>query len=211
MFTGIVESTGHVAGLKKYGSGQRITLRHSLKGLKQADSIAVNGVCLTVIAPKGKQFFADLSPETLMRTNLGALRSGSLVNLERPVTPTTRLSGHLVQGHVDDMAEIVGLKRLDKEGNHELKVRIPRELYRYVAWKGSVTLDGISLTVASLEGDVCGVAIIPYTFEHTSLCKHKVGETMNLECDLIARYLERLVRRDAPSGLTIEGLAADGY
>ncbi len=211
MFTGIVETTGEVAGLKKHGSGQRITISHSLKGLKQADSIAVNGVCLTVIAPRGKQFHADLSPETLERTNLGALRRRSLVNLERPVTPTTRLGGHLVQGHVDGMAEIVALKRLDKEGNHDLRVRLPRDLYKYVAWKGSVTLDGISLTVASLDKDICGVAIIPYTYDHTSLCKHKVGETMNLECDLIARYLERLLRHDAPSGLTIEGLESDGF
>jgi riboflavin synthase len=211
MFTGIVEATGEVAALKPHGSGQRVTLRHSLKGIKQADSIAVNGVCLTVIAPRGRQFHADLSPETLQRTNLGALRRGSLVNLERPVTPTTRLGGHLVQGHVDGMAEIVALKRLDKEGNHDLRVRIPRDLYKYVAWKGSITLDGISLTVASLEGDICGVAIIPYTFEYTSLRRHRVGETMNLECDLIARYLERLLRHDAPANLTIEGLQADGF
>jgi riboflavin synthase len=211
MFTGIVETTGEAVSLASYGSGKRLTLRHPLEGLRESDSIAVNGVCLTVIAPSGDQFHADLSPETLLRTNLGALGAGSLLNLERPVTPTTRLSGHLVQGHVDGMAEILALDRLDAEGNHFLKVRIPLDLYRYVAWKGSVTLDGISLTVASLEGDVCGVAIIPYTFQHTSLHRHKMGETMNLECDLIARYLERLMQRETPSGLTIEGLVADGF
>jgi riboflavin synthase len=212
MFTGIVETTGEVLALDPYGSGRRLTLRHPLEGLRESDSIAVNGVCLTVLAPRQNTFHADLSPETLSRTNLGALAAGSLVNLERPMTPQTRLSGHFVQGHVDGLAEVVALERLDAEGNHTLKVRVPLDLYRYVAFKGSISLDGISLTVASLEKDIAGIAIIPFTFSHTNLCRRAVGESMNVEVDLIARYLERLLRPDTPaSGLTVERLIQEGF
>ena len=211
MFTGIIEATGEALSLSPHGSGKRLALRHSFEGLREGDSVAVNGVCLTVIAPKAGEFQADLSPETLSRTNLGALHDASLVNLERPVTPETRLSGHLVQGHVDGLAEIVALDRLDAEGNHTLKVRIPRELFRYVAWKGSIALDGISLTVASLEADVAGVAIIPFTFAHTNLRGRRLGESMNLECDLIARYLERLNHPEEKGMLTVKKLVEEGF
>ncbi len=211
MFTGIIEATGEVMALESHGSGRRLVVRHSLDGMREGDSIAVNGVCLTVLSPARDRFHADLSPETLSRTNLGALEAGALVNLERPVTPQTRLSGHLVQGHVDGLAEIVALERLDAEGNHTLKVRFPGELFRYVASKGSLALDGISLTVASLEGDVAGVAIIPFTFTHTNLCRRRVGEQMNLECDLLARYLERLLRPETKSTLTVERLIEEGF
>ena len=208
MFTGIVEATGEVLAREPRGSGRRLSVAHSLAGIREGDSLAVNGVCLTVVNP---QLSFDLSPETLSRTNLGALGPGALVNLERPLTIQSRLSGHLVQGHVDGLAEIVALDRLDAEGNHTLRVRIPRELFRYVAWKGSLALDGISLTVASLEEDLAGVAIIPYTFQHTNLCRRQVGEHLNLECDLFARYLERLVRPEAKSTLTVEKLIEEGF
>ncbi len=211
MFTGIIESAGEVVSLTPHGSGRRLTLSHPLHDLRESDSIAVNGVCLTVIAPADSKFHADLSPETLQRTNLGSLAAGALVNLERPVTPSTRLSGHLVQGHVDGVAEIVAYDALDSEGNHTLKVRIPLDLYRYVAWKGSLALDGISLTVASLEADIAGVAIIPYTHAHTNLARARVGDRMNLECDLIARYLERLMRPETKGTLTVEQLVAEGF
>ncbi len=238
MFTGVVEATGEVAALEPRGSGRRLVVRydvHTLEGLREGDSIAVNGACLTVVAqssagilpasPKaaetaalhpqaesaGGEFAADLSPETLSRTNLGMLEAGALVNLERPLTPQTRLGGHLVQGHVDGLAEIVALDRLDAEGNHNLKVRIPRELFRYVAWKGSLALDGISLTVASLEEDIAGVAIIPFTFTQTNLHRRRAGEMMNLECDLLARYLERLLRPETKSTLTVERLIEEGF
>ncbi len=211
MFTGIIEATGVVLALAPAGSGFRITIVHKLDRLQEADSIAVNGVCLTVVSLAGDRFHSDLSPETLSRTNLGALEAGALVNLERPLTLQSRLSGHLVQGHVDGMAEIAALDRLDDEGNHMLKARIPRELFRYVAWKGSLALDGISLTVASLEEDVAGIAIIPYTFHHTNVCRRRAGEKMNLECDLIARYLERLLRPETKGALTVERLIEEGF
>jgi riboflavin synthase len=211
MFTGIIEAAGDVISLVPHGAGKRLTVFHTFEDLQEGDSIAVNGVCLTVIAPTPAGFHADLSPETIAKTNLGSLETGALVNLERPVTPESRLGGHLVQGHVDGLAEIVALDRLDAEGNHTLKVRIPRELFRYVAWKGSITLDGISLTVASLEEDLAGVAIVPYTFTHTNLSRSLEGEQMNLECDLIARYLERLMRPDVKGALTVERLIEEGY
>jgi len=212
MFTGIIEAMGTVGELK----GGRLTLRAPLAAeLKEADSIAVNGVCLTALAPDKETVQFDLSPETLMRTNLHALAPGSPVNLERPLTPTSRLGGHIVQGHVDGVAELVSYKRLDAEGNHWLAVRVPPELQRYVAWKGSVALDGISLTIASLEKDILGVAIIPFTHTHTNLQVRKPGDLINMECDLIARYLERLmenIERPQPKEkLTVDRLIDEGF
>jgi len=214
MFTGIVEATGTVAGLNVAGLSGRLAVSTPLAAeLRESDSISVSGVCLTVRAGDSRSFSCDLSPETLARTNLGMLAAGATVNLERPLLPTSRLGGHLVQGHVDGMAELVRCERLDAEGNHWLETRIPPELLRYVAWKGSVALDGISLTVASLEGDVLGVAVIPYTFEHTSLQSRKPGDRLNLECDLVARYLERLLSNvSRPSGeITVARLVEEGF
>ncbi len=212
MFTGIVEAMGTVGELK----GGRLIIRTALAPeLREADSIAVNGVCLTALAPNQDSVQFDLSPETLMRTNLHTLASGSPVNLERPLTPTSRLGGHIVQGHVDGVAELVSYRQLDAEGNHWLDVRVPPELQRYVAWKGSVALDGISLTIASLEKDILGVAIIPFTHTHTNLLGRKPGDLINMECDLIARYLERLMANieqpPAKKAITVERLIDEGF
>jgi len=152
----------------------------------------VNGVCLTATDIQPDGFRCDLSPETLTRTNLGALREGWLVNLERPAAVGDRLSGHIVQGHVDGTAEFLALAALP-DGNWWLKVRIPAELERYVIHKGSVTLDGVSLTVASLQGDVVGVAIIPHTYENTVLRSYRAGTAINVEVDLIGKYIEKLM------------------
>lgn len=212
MFTGIIEAMGTVGELKQ----GRLVLHTPLAAeLKEADSIAVSGVCLTALAPDANSVRFDLSPETLMRTNLGKLAPGSPVNLERPLTPTSRLGGHLVQGHVDGMAELVSYRRLDEEGNYWLEVRVPPELPRYVAWKGSVALNGISLTIASLEKDILGVAIIPFTHTHTNLYVCRPGDLINIECDLVARYLERLLatveRPAAMETLTVERLIGEGF
>jgi riboflavin synthase len=215
MFTGIVEAAGIVEELRQ----GRLVLRTPLaEQMKESGSIAVNGVCLTALEPHAQTFHADLSPETLARTNLGSLKPGSLVNLERPLTPTSELGGHLVQGHVDGVAELVSYRRLDEEGNHWLDVRVPADLLHYVAWKGSVALNGISLTVASLENDILGVAIIPYTHTHTNLRLLQPGDGLNIECDLIARYLERLLAkiqlpagRAAAGNLTVERLIEEGF
>jgi riboflavin synthase len=152
----------------------------------------VNGVCLTAIEIQPDGFWCDLSPETLARTNLGALRAGSLVNLERPAAVGDRLSGHIVQGHVDGAAECLSLEPL-ADGNWWLKVRIPADLKRYVIHKGSITLDGVSLTVASLDHETVGVAIIPHTYENTVMRSYGPGTAINVEVDLIGKYVEKLM------------------
>ncbi|HUA17334.1 MAG TPA: riboflavin synthase [Bryobacteraceae bacterium] len=188
MFTGIVEEVGNVAAA---GQRMRIQCRRVLEDIEEGASIAVNGVCLTATKIESDGFWCDLSPETLARTNLGALREGSLVNLERPAAIGDRLSGHIVQGHVDGTAGFVLLEPL-ADGNWWLKARIPPELDRYLIHKGSVTLDGVSLTVASLENGVLGVAIIPHTYEHTILHSYRPGAEINVEVDLIGKYIEKL-------------------
>jgi riboflavin synthase len=188
MFTGIIEEVGTVAAA---GHRMRIECRLVLEDIKEGASIAVNGVCLTAVEIQPNGFWCDLSPETLARTNLGALRAGSLVNLERPAAVGDRLSGHIVQGHVDGAAEFLSLEPL-ADGNWWLKVRIPADLDRYVIHKGSITLDGVSLTVASLEGDMVGVAIIPHTYENTVMRSYGPGTAINVEVDLIGKYVEKL-------------------
>ena len=190
MFTGIVEELGTVAA-----PGPRLVIRCSnvLSDLRPGASIAVNGVCLTATSVSSDSFTADISPETIARSNLGDLVAGSPVNLERPVTPATRLSGHIVQGHVDARGELQSLERL-RDGNWWLKVRVPHALDRYLVEKGSVTLDGISLTIAALEsGPVVAVAIIPHTFTETTLGQARVGDGINVEVDVLAKHVEKLL------------------
>jgi riboflavin synthase len=189
MFTGIIEEVGTIATA---GHRMRIRCRTVLEGAKPGDSIAVNGVCLTATELLPGGFACDLSPETLARTNLGALREGSLVNLERPAAVGDRLSGHIVQGHVDATADFLAFDPLP-EGNWWLKVRIPGELDRYLIPKGSVTLDGVSLTVASLADCIIGIAIIPHTYEHTVMREYQPGTKVNVEVDLIGKYVEKLL------------------
>jgi riboflavin synthase len=189
MFTGIIEEVGSVAAA---GPRMRIQCRKVLEDIEEGSSIAVNGVCLTAVNLEPEGFWCDLSPETLARTNLGALRQGSVVNLERPAAVGDRLSGHIVQGHVDGTAEFLALEPLP-EGNWWLTVRVPQELDRYLIPKGSVTLDGVSLTIASLEGDVAAVAIIPHTYENTVMREYRAGAAVNLEVDVIGKYVEKLL------------------
>ncbi|HTW64489.1 MAG TPA: riboflavin synthase [Bryobacteraceae bacterium] len=195
MFTGIIEEVGRISAA---GHHMRIQCRKVLEGTKSGDSIAVNGVCLTAVEVVSDGFWCDLSPETLARTNLGDLRDGSIVNLERPAAVGDRLSGHIVQGHVDATAVFAALDPLP-EGNWWLAVRIPAELDRYVIPKGSLTLDGVSLTVASLDACVVGVAIIPHTYENTVMCEYRPGARINLEVDLIGKYVEKLLAPRQPS------------
>jgi riboflavin synthase len=169
-----------------------IECRKVLEDAQEGSSIAVNGVCLTAVDIQPDGFWCDLSPETVARTNLGALREGSLVNLERPAAVGDRLSGHIVQGHVDGKAEFLALEPLPG-GNWWLTVRIPRELDRYLIPKGSVTLDGVSLTVASLQGDIAAVAIIPHTYENTVMREYRAGAAVNVEVDVIGKYVEKLL------------------
>jgi riboflavin synthase len=198
MFTGIVEEVGEVRRLLSRNTGARLEVgcRLVLSDAAPGVSIAVNGVCLTAVDVGASHFSVDLAPETLNRTNLGDLQPGSPVNLERPLSLSARLSGHMVQGHVDGAGELVSLEALG-DGNWWLQVKIPAGLDRYLIHKGSITLDGISLTIASLAGSVVSVAVIPHTWEVTNLSTRQPGDRINIEIDLIARYVDRLLHPEA--------------
>lgn len=195
MFTGIVQELGSVESVEPRETGARITICCSavLSDAQIGASIAVNGTCITAVQLNTDNFSADLSPETLKRTNLGALRPSSPVNLERPLAAGGRLDGHFVLGHVDGTVELVTLKPLG-EDNWWLTVRLPSELERYVVSKGSVALDGISLTVAALDGNLASFTILPYTYQHTTLHAYQSGARLNLEVDILAKHVEKLVR-----------------
>jgi riboflavin synthase len=214
MFTGIVEELGEVELLELRQAGARLRVRCAtvVSDAAPGASIAVNGVCLSAVDVQPHSFSADLAPETLRRSALGDLRSGSVVNLERPLSPSGRLGGHIVQGHVDGTGELMSLDALG-DGNWWLRVRVPPELDRYLVFKGSVALDGISLTVAGIQGGVLSVTIIPHTYENTNLKQRRPGDRVNIECDVLAKYVEKLVAnlRAVPSGLTIEKLREEGY
>lgn len=200
MFTGIIEELGTVVTLdprdtlEQRNGGARLRVRCAavLADLTEGASIAVNGVCLTALDITTDSFAADLAPETLERSNLGDLGAGSRVNLERPVTPATRLSGHIVQGHVDATGVIEALDELGG-GNWWLKLRVPSALDRYLVQKGSIAIDGISLTIAALDGPIVGVTIIPHTMTHTTLGFAKPGMRLNVEVDVLAKHVEKLL------------------
>jgi riboflavin synthase len=199
MFTGIVEELGTVIAFEAGRAGARLQVRcaAALKDLADGSSIAVNGVCLTALELTADSFAADLSPETLERSNLSGLVPGARVNLERPVPPATLLSGHILQGHVDATGELVSLDPLG-DGNWWLKVRVPAELDRYLVHKGSIAIDGISLTIAALEpGPVVVATIIPHTFTNTTLGHTRPGARLNLEAYVIAKHVEKLLRGGA--------------
>jgi riboflavin synthase len=189
MFTGIVEELGRVVELE--GARLRVRSRTAVQGSPVGASVAVNGVCLTVVANDDESLAFDLSEETLERTALGRLRPGDAVNLERPVTLTARLGGHLVQGHVDGVATVVTVT--PQEGGSTIEFVVPEELERYLVEKGSVTVDGVNLTVAAIDGSRFSVALIPHTLAVTTLGTASAGDTMNLEVDVLAKYVERLL------------------
>jgi len=194
MFTGIVEELGRVVAVDAKAAGARLAIEcsHVLQDATVGASIAVNGACVTAVELSANQFAAELAPETLQRTNFGSLKPGAPVNLERPLRANSRLDGHFVLGHVDGTAEIVSLESLG-EGNWWLRIRVPQELTRYIVMKGSVAVDGISLTVAEISGDVVSFTIIPHTYEHTTLHAYSAGSRVNLEVDILAKHLEKLV------------------
>ena len=194
MFTGIIQSIGEVAALEPKGGDLRLRIRTGkldLADVQLGDSIAVNGVCLTAVDLPGDGFWADVSGETLARTTLGALRSGSRVNLEKALTPTTRLGGHLVSGHVDGIGEVVS--RVPAARSERFVIRAPDALAKYIAEKGSICVDGISLTVNALRGAEFELNIVPHTLQETTMSDFRPGTQVNLEVDIIARYLERLL------------------
>ena len=193
MFTGIVEELGEVTAVENLGDASRFRLRGPVvtDGAKHGDSIAVNGVCLTVVEHEGDEFTADVMAETLKRSSLGALTVGSRVNLERPTAVGARLGGHIVQGHVDGTGQV--LERTPSEHWEIVKVALPADLARYVVEKGSITVDGISLTVVEAADDTFTVAVIPHTMEVTTLGHKGLGDLVNLEVDVLAKYVERLI------------------
>jgi riboflavin synthase len=196
MFTGIIEEVGTIAAIEDTGDFRTLRVRAGaiLDGIAAGASIAVNGVCLTVRTFSGGNFTADLSRETLDRTSLKDLRSGTTVNLERPMRADGRFGGHIVQGHVDGVGRI---RSFNRDGdNWNLQVEFPSEAARYIVEKGSIAIDGISLTVAAIAPAVLDVAIIPHTFENTNLRHARAGDTVNLEFDVIAKYVERMLHRD---------------
>ncbi|EPH43387.1 riboflavin synthase [Streptomyces aurantiacus] len=202
MFTGIVEELGEVTAVENLGDASRFRLRGPVvtEGAKHGDSIAVNGVCLTVVEHDGDEFTADVMAETLDRSSLGALVPGSKVNLERPTAVGARLGGHIVQGHVDSVGTV--LDRKPSENWEIIKISLPEELARYVVEKGSITVDGVSLTVVDAGPDYFTISLIPTTLALTTLGVKQPGDPVNLEVDVIAKYVERLLgaRADAPAG-----------
>jgi riboflavin synthase len=215
MFTGIIEEVGTVQGIDPLPAGLRLRIgcRTVLEDSVPGSSIAVSGVCLTAAALEPAYFTADVSPETLQRSTLGALRPGSRVNLERPLSPSGRMGGHIVQGHVDGKGELVALRLLGNQ-NWWLTIRVPPEVERYSVFKGSIAIDGISLTIAALEGDQLSATIVPHTYQHTSLQYLRPGSQVNLECDILAKYVEKFLsagKSERPERLTEAKLRDLGY
>lgn len=194
MFTGLIEEVGAVEALEPRGAGSRLRIRAPLVAgdLKEGDSICVSGVCLTAVDVRAGGFGADVSPETLRRSSLGALKAGSPVNLERALRASSRLGGHIVQGHVDGVGVIESFELLG-DSNWWLRVSVPEELERYLVFKGSVAIDGISLTVAAVEQRVISATIIPHTYGNTTLRARRAGDSVNIETDVLAKYVEKML------------------
>jgi riboflavin synthase len=214
MFTGIVEEVGKVRRIEQRGENRRITVAAGKlpKELKTGDSISVSGVCLTVLDIKPGSFCADLAPETWERTSFSRMREGALVNLELPMKADGRFGGHIVQGHVDGVGKLIALDRIAGSENFWLRIELPREVEKYTVYKGSICIEGISLTVAKLEGRECTIAIIPHTVEMTNLNSLKPGDPVNLEADLIAKYVEKMMTgASEESTLTVEELVRQGF
>lgn len=214
MFTGIVEAVGKVVSVETRGGDRRLHVDGGALGLGDAqigESIAISGVCLTVVALDGQVFVADVSLETLACTTLGALAAGDRVNLERALLPTTRLGGHLVSGHVDGVGEVRRIT--DAARSREIMIAAPAALARYIAAKGSVCVDGVSLTVNAVDGAAFTVNIIPHTWERTIIGAWRTGSRVNIEVDVIARYLERLLtgQAETPRGIDPAFLKEHGY
>jgi riboflavin synthase len=214
MFTGIIEEVGRVTGITNENGNRRLTVStsHLVKELKKGDSIAVSGVCLTAVEITPDSFGADLAQETWNRTSLSRMKPGALVNLELPMRTDGRFGGHIVQGHVDGTGKFLALDQISGTDNYWLRIEIPPELARYVISKGSLSIEGISLTVAKIEGTQVTVAVIPHTTEMTNLKALKSGDPVNLEVDLIAKYVEKMLRGDSNnSSITIERLLQQGF
>src|SRR5712691_12628547 len=213
MFTGIIEEVGRVVRIEQRGENRHIAVeaKHAPTEMHTGDSIAVSGVCLTALDIKPTSFSADLAPETWARTSFSRIREGAIVNLELPMKASGRFGGHIVQGHVDGVGRLIELERIADSENWWLHIEIPSEIEKYTVFKGSISIEGVSLTVAKLQGSRGTIAIIPHTVEMTNLGSLKPGDPVNLEADLIAKYVEKYVEKmikggPAQSSITVEEL-----
>ena len=214
MFTGIVEEVGRVTRIDQRGENRRITVAagNVPKELKPGDSVSISGVCLTALDIKPGSFCADLAPETWERTSFSRIQADAMVNLELPMKADGRFGGHIVQGHVDGVGKVIALERIADSGNFWLRIELPPEVEKYTVQKGSVCIEGISLTVARLEGSECTVAIIPHTAEVTNLRSLRLGDPVNLEVDVIAKYVEKMMAGErGQSSITLEKLVRAGF
>ncbi len=214
MFTGIVEEVGRVTKIEQRGENRRITItaERTPKELGTGNSVAVSGVCLTALDIKPGSFCADLAPETWARTSFSRIDEGALVNLELPMKADGRFGGHVVQGHVDGVGKLISFERIKDSENWWLHIELPDDVEKYTVFKGSISIEGISLTVARLEKNRCTIAIIPHTVEMTNLHSLKPGDPVNLEADVIAKYVEKMMKREpSESFLTIEDLVEQGF
>jgi len=214
MFTGIVEEVGRIVRIEQRGENRRITIaaEHTPKELGTGNSVSVSGVCLTALDIKPGSFCADLAPETWARTSFSRIHEGALVNLELPMKADGRFGGHIVQGHVDGVGKLVSFERIADSENWWLSIALPDDVEKYTVFKGSISIEGISLTVARLESGRCTIAIIPHTVERTNLHSLRPGDPVNLEADLIAKYVEKMMQRqESDSSLTIEELVQQGF
>ena len=214
MFTGIVEEVGRITSIEQRGENRRITIsaERTPKELTTGASVAVSGVCLTAVDIRPNSFCADLAPETWIRTSFSRIREGALINLELPMKADGRFGGHIVQGHVDGVRKLIGLERIEESENWWLQIEIPEDVEKYTVFKGSIAIEGISLTVARLDNRRCTIAIIPHTIERTNLHSLKPGDPVNLEADLIAKYVEKMMKPDPQErDLTLEDLVEQGF
>lgn len=214
MFTGIIEELGRVAAINIKGNARRLIVSATklVRELKQGDSISVSGVCLTAVEISQNSFAADLAQETWLRTSFSRLKAEALVNLELPVRANGRFDGHIVQGHVDGTGTVLSFEPVPGGKDYLLQINVPSELTRYIVEKGSLTVEGISLTVAAIEGTQVQIAIIPHTAEVTNLPSLKAGDPVNLEVDVIAKYVEKMVGPEkAKSSITLEKLFEAGF
>jgi len=214
MFTGIIEEVGRVDAIEVKGEKRRLNVSSSklVRELKTGDSISVSGVCLTAVDISKNSFSADLAQETWLRTSFSRLRPGALVNLELPMRANGRFDGHVVQGHVDGVGTVISFSSIPDGNDYSLTLNVPSELTRYIVEKGSLAIEGISLTVASIEGAQVKIAIIPHTAEVTNLRTLKPGDPLNLEVDVIAKYVEKMiVPANAQSAITLEKLVQAGF
>ena len=214
MFTGIVEEVGRVARIEQQGENRRITITadHTPRELATGNSVSVSGVCLTALDIRPGSFCADLAPETWARTSFSRMHEGALVNLELPMKADGRFGGHIMQGHVDGVGKLTSFEQIADSENWWLEIELPDEVEKYTVYKGSISIEGISLTVAKLAKNRCTIAIIPHTVEMTNLHSLQPGDPVNLEADLIAKYVEKMMRPEAvESSLTIEQLVAQGF